>query len=175
MDHLLEVKDLSKSFGGCVPWTRLASPCPKAASLALIGPNGAGKTTALNCISAVYPIDSGDLLYDGKKVQHLKAHQLARAGLTRTFQNLQIFSGMTVLENVMVGMHVRPGREFISCMLRIGGAGKEDHEARDKAMEMLGFFDLDHLAQKRQASSPMATANGWSWPGHWSVIPGWCS
>ncbi|MEI6722774.1 MAG: ATP-binding cassette domain-containing protein, partial [Betaproteobacteria bacterium] len=104
---MIEIRDLSVQFGGLAAVSELSFTVPQGAIKAIIGPNGAGKTTLFNVISGVQTPTEGHVMLAGEDVTALPAHQRVRRGLARTFQNLQVFSGMTVLENVVVGMHVR--------------------------------------------------------------------
>ncbi|MEW5912070.1 MAG: ABC transporter ATP-binding protein [Thermodesulfobacteriota bacterium] len=142
MAVLLSIQGLSISFGGLRALSGFSLEAPAGAITALIGPNGAGKTTALNCISGVLRPDAGSVRLDGQPVLGLAGHQLARRGLTRTFQNLQVFGRMSVLENVMVGLHGASRREFGAAMLRLPGVRVEERAIRERAWEVLEFFGL---------------------------------
>jgi branched-chain amino acid transport system ATP-binding protein len=154
---------------------RSASPYTPGKITAVIGPNGAGKTTAINCISGIYRPDAGIVTYQGEEINKVPTHKLAQSGLTRTFQNLQVFTSLSVLENIMVGMHAKPGREFVACIMRAGFAGREERIIKEKSMAVLEFLGMADLAHMPADSFPMATANGLRWPGRWSANPNWCS
>jgi branched-chain amino acid transport system ATP-binding protein len=116
----------------------------------LIGPNGAGKTTLFNCLSRLYTPDRGDLQFRGASILHATPHRVATLGIGRTFQSLALFPNMTVLQNVMVGVHSRTRSDFLSNALRLPWVVREERAIREAALELLGFLGLeaerDHLA-----------------------------
>jgi ABC-type branched-subunit amino acid transport system ATPase component len=105
-----------------------------------VGPNGAGKTTAINCISGHYTPDAGSVVFDGRETTTLPGHALSRMGLVRTFQNIQVFGRMNVLENVMVGMHGSTRKGFCSALFRLPGHRGEERRIRERAMQTLDTF-----------------------------------
>ena len=113
---------------------------------AIIGPNGAGKTTAINCSSGIYSPTGGEVYFRGQKVTGQPAHRLAGKGLTRTFQNLQVFGQLTVLENVMTGLHGATRGEFLAAMFRLPGLNRQEKKARDQAREVLALLDMENLS-----------------------------
>ena len=119
---LLEVKDLSVRFGGVVALDRVSFSVDAGQVVALIGPNGAGKTTLFNVITRVYRASHGTVLVDGKPVQSIRAHDVIRLGLARTFQNVALFRSMTVLENVLVGDHVATRSGWLQASVPLPGA-----------------------------------------------------
>ncbi|MFH1033145.1 MAG: ABC transporter ATP-binding protein [Pseudomonadota bacterium] len=141
-DNLLVVENLDMSFGGVQALSQVSLSVPAGQVTAVIGPNGAGKTTAINCISGVYRPQAGRVLFEGQPINGLAPHALARRGLTRTFQNLQVFTHLTVLENVMVGLHAVTGRGFVSAMLRLPAQRAEERRIRRQASEALDFLGL---------------------------------
>lgn len=143
---LLEVKGLSKSFGGIHAIADLSFAIELGAIHSIIGPNGAGKTTLFNLITGLYRPTAGRILFDGRDVTGKPAHILARYGMSRTFQNLQIFFNMSAIENVMVGAHLHLSRGFLSALLRLPAVRKGDQRARREAAELLAFVGLSrHL------------------------------
>jgi branched-chain amino acid transport system ATP-binding protein len=130
---LLEVKKLSKRFGGVVALDGVNIKVDKGELVGIIGPNGAGKTTLYNCITGFYPPTSGRVFFDGKDVTGLPSHKLCRMGMARTFQIPRPFMSMTLLENVMVGAL---------------GAGMSLREAKEKAKEIVSFLKLEEQANK---------------------------
>lgn len=152
MTAMLELSALTKKFGGLTALDQVDAAAETGRITALIGPNGAGKTTLINAVSGVYPVTSGRVILDGRDVTGLKPHLLAARGLSRTFQNLQVFGHMTVLENVMAGLHVKTTCGFVRSMLRPPKLRREERYVVDRALETLAFFELDHLADSEAAA-----------------------
>src|SRR5207249_4546593 len=123
----------------------------------LIGPNGAGKTTLFNCLSRLYTPDRGDVLFDGRPILGLPAHRIAKLGIGRTFQNLALFPTMTVLQNVMVGVHSKTRSDFFSNALRLPWVGREEERIQTRAAELLEFLDLGAIAHHPAAGLPFGT------------------
>ena len=144
---IMVLNRLSMSFGGVQALSDVSFDVVEGSITALIGPNGAGKTTAVNCLSGVYRPQRGEAFLFGQQVMGYSAHRLARVGITRTFQNLQVFEEMTVLENVMLGLHHATKREFLWALFRLPGLWSEERAIRARAEEMLDTLDLGHLAQ----------------------------
>ncbi len=145
-ETLLSVRDLDMSFGGVQALSQVSFAVPAGRITAVIGPNGAGKTTAINCISGVYRPRGGRVVFNGHTINGQAPHVLARQGLTRTFQNLQVFANLSVLENVMVGLHAVTGRGFVSAMLRLPAQRAEERRIRQQAREALEFLGLQDSA-----------------------------
>ena len=151
---ILEVEDLRKDFGGLLALADVSFEVKKGDIFSIIGPNGAGKTTIFNLISGVLPASGGQIRFEGRLLNEMKPHEIASLGLSRTFQNLQIFTNMSVLENVMVGRHPRSGYGMISAALRLPRGRREEREIRDQAMEYLGFVGLKPFATWGAGSLP---------------------
>jgi len=143
---LLEVKDVRRSFGGLVAVNRVSFSVKPGRIKAVIGPNGAGKTTLFNIISGLLKADAGQVTFKDRSITGFKPYQIARAGISRTFQNPSLFLQMSVLENVMVGRHRRSGREFAACCLRLPGQPKEERSIREAALAQLDYVGLARLA-----------------------------
>lgn len=143
---LLETKDLRKSFGGLVAVDGVSFAVGQGQIKALIGPNGAGKTTLFNLVTGLLRPDRGTVHFKGKPMAARKPYQIARAGISRTFQNPSLFGRMNVLENVMVGRHSRSRSEFWGCALRWPGQRREERHIRERAIQELQFVGLAHLA-----------------------------
>ncbi len=143
MRTLLEIKQLSKSFGGLWALETIDASLEEGKISSLIGPNGAGKTTFFNCITGFLSPTQGELLFQGKRLNGLKPHEVARRGIARTFQNIRLFSGMTVLENVMVGGHHRYRYNLMGALLRTPYAKKSEKELVQKCLGLLGFVGLE--------------------------------
>jgi branched-chain amino acid transport system ATP-binding protein len=142
VDAMLEVVELCKSFGGIMALMNVSFQADPASLTAIIGPNGAGKTTLLNIISGVYLGSGGEVLFDGRKITGMPPHQVATLGITRTFQNLQVFDHMTALENVMVGFHSCTSSGFVACLARSRKVRREEKEVRQRAAQMLKWVHL---------------------------------
>jgi branched-chain amino acid transport system ATP-binding protein len=153
---LLEVRDVTVRFGGVVALDSLTFTIREGDICALIGPNGAGKTTLFNVVSRVYDPTSGTVTYDGKDLTKLAPHKIANVGIGRTFQNLALWKGLTVLENVMVGMHPASKTNFATAALRIG-LKKEEARLRERSHAVLEELDLDRFANHPAAGLPFGT------------------
>lgn len=143
---LLEVKNISKRFGGLQAVKAVSFSVDQGSIKAVIGPNGAGKTTLFNLMSGFLPPDAGEIMYKGMPIQGRSPHIIAAHGLSRTFQHIRLFAHMTALENVMVGRHVRSRAGFIAGMLNLPWTRREEREIRDKSLEIMEFLGIAHLA-----------------------------
>jgi len=152
MTELLEVKDLSRSFGGLQAVNKVSFNVQKNNIKALIGPNGAGKTTLFNLISGMLSPDSGSIMFDGRPVHGLQPYQIASKGLARTFQHIKLFPKMTALENVMLGRHTHSRAGFISSMLSLPWTWKEEKAIREKSLEIMDFLGVSELAGSEATS-----------------------
>jgi ABC-type branched-subunit amino acid transport system ATPase component len=139
---ILKAQNITLRFGGLEALNDLSFSVDRHRIASVIGPNGAGKTTLLNAITGVYSPDSGQIFYRERPILHLKPHEIAALGIHRTFQHAQLFSRMTVLENVMVGMHPTTKRGFWAGVLHLPGERREERETREKAEGLLDFFGL---------------------------------
>ncbi|HOO55741.1 MAG TPA: ABC transporter ATP-binding protein [bacterium] len=153
-DSFLEVKNLTIRFGGLVAVNDVSFGVEKGSVKAVIGPNGAGKTTVFNLLSGVYRPTSGQIKFKGKNIDRLAQHKVARLGLCRTFQNVQLFKNMSVLENAMVGCHNCFKSEFMSSIFRTPLMRREEKAIRDAAMSKLETVGLDKIADMRADSLP---------------------
>ncbi len=154
---LLEVRDVSVRFGGIVALDSISFDVPEGAIVGLIGPNGAGKTTLFNTISGLYKVDSGDLIFAGRSLLGQAPHNVVRAGVARTFQNVELWPRMTVLENVLTGYHSRFKSDyfhFLRAGLRLPGTRGLEREAKEKALEVLRYLDLEPLANHPARGHP---------------------
>jgi branched-chain amino acid transport system ATP-binding protein len=123
----------------------------------LIGPNGAGKTTLFNCLSRLYTPSRGEILFEGRSILGLPAHRIAALGIGRTFQNLALFGTMTVLDNVMVGVHGHTRGDFLSDALRLPRVAREEAAIGQAARELIGFLGLDAVTRHPAAGLPYGT------------------
>jgi ABC-type branched-subunit amino acid transport system ATPase component len=149
---LLEVENLRRAFGGIVAVDRVSFRVEPGQIKGLIGPNGAGKTTLFNLVSGLLAPDAGRVTFQGLNVTGLKPFQVARLGMSRTFQNPSLFPRLNVLENVMVGCHNRTRHEFLSCGFRWPGQRREERRIREKAMQHLEWLRLGELAERPAGS-----------------------
>jgi branched-chain amino acid transport system ATP-binding protein len=155
-DTLLQVRDVSLRFGGVVALDRVSFDVAPGAICGLIGPNGAGKTSMLNCITRAYRPDSGDITFDGRALLRTSAHHMVRQGIARTFQNLELFTSMSVLDNVLVGDHAGIERAFLSAGLHAPRVRRSEAAARDRALEVLRTVGIERLAGHAVATIPHA-------------------
>jgi branched-chain amino acid transport system ATP-binding protein len=151
---LLEVSDLSKTFGGVLAVQNVSFSVDAGIVYSVIGPNGAGKTTLFNLITGVYKPNSGEIRLDGKPVTGRAPHELACKGVARTFQNLQICMNMTAIENVMVGGHLSLDRNLIKGMLRFPSLRRADAVLREKAAELMAYVGLDAYVGAEASAMP---------------------
>lgn len=139
---LLEINNLSKSFGGLQALNGVTFDVRMGVVQALIGPNGAGKTTCFNLISGILPPSSGSIRLDGRELSYLPPHRIARLGLARTFQNIQLFSGLSVLENVLVGQHLHLHGNLLATLLNLPAVRRQERRSADFSRELLDFVGL---------------------------------
>ncbi|MDB5104979.1 MAG: amino acid/amide transporter ATP-binding protein 1, family [Fibrobacteres bacterium] len=151
---LLELKSATIRFGGLLAVKDLTFSVEEGELFGLIGPNGAGKTTVFNLITGVYAPTSGEILFNGKPVHGRPPHRIAAAGIARTFQNIRLFTGMSVLENVLVSNHMHSKLGVLGAVFQ--GATYRDEEAsyREEAMRLLELFQLDKYADEEAANLP---------------------
>lgn len=145
MSNLLTVHGLTKQFGGVLAVSDVSFEVKKGEIVAVIGPNGAGKTTLFNMISCFMPPTKGEVHYKGTRLTGQKIPNLAQLGISRTFQNLQIFENMTVLENVMMGTHVKLKTNVLSAAFKLPRVKKDEKLAFEMAMAVLKLVELEDL------------------------------
>ena len=151
---LLRVEGLTIAFGGLSAIDNLSFEIPDGGIFSIIGPNGAGKTTLFNIVSGLYRPSRGRIIFDGRDVASCRSHELARRGLSRTFQNLQIFFRMSVLENVMVGRHLHEHRGVFAHLLNLPSVRRQNRVSAEKARALLDFVGLEADADKTAGSLP---------------------
>jgi branched-chain amino acid transport system ATP-binding protein len=144
---MLKLKNLSKHFGGLKVLQDVSIEIPAGSIFGLIGPNGAGKTTVFNLITGLQQPTGGSIEYNGLNLAGLKPHRITRCGIARTFQNIRIFKEMSLIENVIVGMHEHLNYGPTSLLLGLPGYRRQEREARDRALELLSWVKLDHKAK----------------------------
>ncbi len=146
---LLKIQGLTKRFGGLIALSSLDLEISGPSIVSIIGPNGAGKTTVFNCISGAFQVEAGKIFLKGQDILPLKPHERSRLGIARTFQNIRLFNNMSVLENVLVGMHTRLKSGFLASVLKDRGNLEEETRAQEKALELLSFVGLKSEAHRR--------------------------
>ena len=151
---MLDVKNLSISFGGLKAVDDFSITIEKGQLYGLIGPNCAGKTTIFNLLTGVYTPDGGRILLDGKDIRGHKAIQINQAGIARTFQNIRLFKELSVLDNVKVGLHNHHKYSTLSGILRLPSYYKVEKEMDERAMELLKVFDLDKEFDYKASNLP---------------------
>ena len=154
MAALLDVKNLSISFGGLRAVDDFNLTIEKGCLYGLIGPNGAGKTTVFNLLTGVYKPNEGIITLDGKDITGLKTIDINKAGIARTFQNIRLFKELSVLDNVKVGLHNHYAYSTFEGILRLPSYHKKEREMNERAMELLKVFDLDKEADYLAANLP---------------------
>jgi len=142
---VLEVRDVYKNFGGVKALEGVSLKIDEGEVVGLIGPNGSGKTTLFNVVVGFYPIDKGDIYFDGSRITGLKPYQTARKGIGRTFQITRVFPRMTVLENMLVAPKDQLGEDLFSTFLRWGEVKERERDMVRKAEEILKFLEIDAL------------------------------
>lgn len=151
---LLEVKNLTKKFGGLTAVSNFNVKLEKGEIVGLIGPNGAGKTTVFNLLTGVYQPTEGSIDLDGASLIGLKPYQITDRGMARTFQNIRLFKDLTVLDNVRIANHLRTKSTMLEAILRLPRFNKEEQEVADKALELLKVVKLDHRKDEIAKSLP---------------------
>ena len=154
---ILSVRNVSMRFGGIIALDDVSFGMSAGQIVGLIGPNGAGKTTLFNCVSRLYTPNDGDLVFEGKSIIRDTPHHVAALGIGRTFQNLALFPSMSVLQNVMVGVHARTRGDFLSNALRLPAVSLEERMMREAAMEAIAFLELDRVVGHPAAGLPFGT------------------
>ena len=157
---LLSVREISIRFGGIVALDRVSFEAAEGSVVGLIGPNGAGKTTMFNCITRIYAPSGGQILFDGQELLLDRPHRIIRRGLARTFQNVELFGRMTVLDNVMVGLHgtTRTGPlDWLGTAVGLPWTRREESRARERALASLEDVGLSSLADRPVAGLPFGT------------------
>jgi branched-chain amino acid transport system ATP-binding protein len=151
---VLAVDNLGIAFGGLTALDGVSFAVARRDIFAVIGPNGAGKTTLFNIVSGLYPPGSGRVTLDGEDVTGLPPHQLARRGLSRTFQNLQVFLRMSAVENVMVGRHLHEARNVLAHLFTLPSVRRQNRASRRQALDFLSLVGLSPLADHPAGALP---------------------
>jgi len=151
---LLEVRGVTKKFGGLTAVDGVDFNVEKASITAIIGPNGAGKTTFFNLMTGIYVPDTGTVEFDGKSLVGHRPDQINHAGISRTFQNIRLFGSMSVIENILVGMHRRFNIFLPSIVLRFGDFNRQERDSLQRAEELLDFVGLTSKANEVARNLP---------------------
>jgi branched-chain amino acid transport system ATP-binding protein len=154
MENILSAEKVSKSFGGLKAISDLSFDVKTESISSIIGPNGAGKTTLFNLISGLYKPDDGNITFMGKRIDSLKPYEIPGLGIARTFQKLNVYSNMNVLENIMVGRYTQSTSGLITCALNLRRYRKEEKQIREKALFWMKFMKIDHLWNKKISTIP---------------------
>ena len=157
MTSVLAIKDMGIRFGGLVALKDVNIDVPEWEIVGLIGPNGAGKTTLFNCIMGAYEPNTGTVHYRGTDISVLPTHRRVSLGIGRTFQNIGLVRGLTVLENCMVAQHPRIGYGAVGALIGAPRTFAEERRLKNYAMEVLDFLDLTHLANAQLDGLPYGT------------------
>jgi branched-chain amino acid transport system ATP-binding protein len=144
----LRIDNVSLSFGGVNALNRVSVDVRENEILAIIGPNGAGKTALLNCINGFYKPQEGDILYNGQKITRMRPNRLAKSGIARTFQNIELYTGLSTQDNLMAARHVLMKQNFITGGLYLGPALKEEIEHRKIIEEIIDFLEIASIRKK---------------------------
>lgn len=144
---MLAFKNISKNFGGLQVLHDVSFTVPQGGIYGLIGPNGAGKTTVFNLVTGLLRVSGGAIEFNGNNIGDVAPHRVTQLGIARTFQNIRVFKEMTLLENVIVGMHDHLDYGFAGALLNLASFRRIELKARERALELLSWVKLDHKAQ----------------------------
>jgi len=156
---LLDITDLTVRFGGLVALESIELSVPAHSVVAVIGPNGSGKSTLFNAITGLVPSNQGAIRFAGEEVGRLRPHQVLERGIARTFQNIRLFPNLTVLENVMIGMHARLATGPVGAVLRLPKTRGEEAAAREEALRVLSLFGNRLLPRADHPAASLSYAN----------------
>jgi branched-chain amino acid transport system ATP-binding protein len=151
---LLETIDVVKRFGGLTAVNKVNFKLDQGRIVSIIGPNGAGKTTFFNCLTGIYHSDEGQVIFNGRPLHGLRPDQIASRGISRTFQNIRLFGNMSVIENILVGMHVHLKQSPLDTLLHLPFFRKEEKEAELKAEELMTYVGLNRVGNELAKNLP---------------------
>lgn len=154
MSHVLEIKGITKRFGGLTAVSNVSVAIGKGSITAVIGPNGAGKTTFFNMVTGFYVPDEGEILLDGKSIKGLRPDIIASKGISRTFQNIRLFKEMTALENVMVGMDSKLKSGLMGILTNRKTVREEEERIKVEAYRILKYVGIEEIANHQAQSLP---------------------
>jgi len=150
----IQIENLSLSFGGVKSLTDVSLDIKDNEILAIIGPNGAGKTCLLNCINGFYKPQEGAIYYEGQNITRIRPDKAAQLGLARTFQNIELYSGLSTLDNIMAARHILMNQNFLSGSLYFGWAHKEEIEHRRTVEDIIDFLEIEPIRKKVVGALP---------------------
>ncbi len=151
---LLETIDIVKSFGGLIAINLVNFKLEEGRIVSIIGPNGAGKTTFFNTLTGIYQPNSGEILFNGKSLLGLRPDQITARGISRTFQNIRLFGDMSVVENILVGMHVHLRQSPVQTLLRLPAFRKEEAECEARAVDLMHYVGLRGVGNELAKNLP---------------------
>lgn len=151
---LLEVKNITKKFGGIVAVDHVSFNVNRGEVVSIIGPNGAGKTTVFNMLTGIYEADEGTIVFKDKEIQNQKPKKIVEAGISRTFQNIRLFSDLRVIENVLIGAHIKTNYHLFQAVFRTKAFRQEEDRKTANAIRLLKLIDLDHRRDDYAATLP---------------------
>lgn len=152
--ELLEIKSLSLNFGGIIALNDVGLTVKSGELHAVIGPNGAGKTSLFNCLSGVYTPTQGDIILEGRSILRLRPHQIAKLGIARTFQNIELFANMSVIDNLLLGRHVHMRSGALTGAFFYGNALREEIDNRLKVEEVIDFLEIEKVRKALVGTLP---------------------
>lgn len=152
--NILEVKNITKRFGGIVAVDGVSLSIKRGEIISIIGPNGAGKTTVFNMLTGVYEVDEGNIIFNGEEIQNKSPLHIVNAGIARTFQNIRLFSDLRVIENVMIGAHIKTKYSMFGSIFRTKSFKKEEDTKVVQAIRLLKLIGLDHRRDDYAANLP---------------------
>jgi branched-chain amino acid transport system ATP-binding protein len=153
--HLLQLKDVHMQFGRLVALSQINLTVRSGEIYSIIGPNGAGKTVMMNCINGLYRPQRGDILFQGSRINHLRPHKRARMGIARTFQKIELFGGMSVMDNIRLGRHIYLRSGIVAGSFFLGKAKNEEVEARRMIEEeIIDLLEIQHIRDKTVGMLP---------------------
>src|ERR1700744_3344918 len=154
---LLAVRDVSVVFGGIIALNGVSFDMHQGQILGLIGPNGAGKTTLFNCLSRLYQPSKGDILMEGASILKRPPHRIAEIGIGRTFQNVALFSNLSVLDNIRIGAHSKTNSDIVSDSLQLPGVRRAEAALNTRVHEILNYLELEGVAHNIVSGLPFGT------------------
>ena len=152
--HILTTRDVVKRFGGLTAVNKMTVNIERGRIVSIIGPNGAGKTTFFNAVSALYQCDEGIIEFEGQRIDGLKPYEITERRMARTFQNIRLFGGMTVVENIMVGAYTRLRQNPLQAVFRTRAYREEEARAQKRAQELMEYVGLHDVGNELAKSLP---------------------